>query len=310
MALLLRYGFVIILWLTTPNENKVSKSEIRLMNEVKKDINGKEASTKELFDFAPRVAKELHLALFASAFYWKNIGSKNENISQYADKDDVLTVSKEINGYVTTPYGYDERVKYTNELKKIMKYDDCVKKKNKLLFFIIIIFFSFNTKDNTFIVSKYNNKKNTLIRFQSIKKPLKLEVNFKDFGIIEIPDDSIDWDKIEPDSLMIVNLSFKKYFKKDYKFKIELVATRIPFIFKIKKEKNNNITFLIIHQFNTVWSDSLIFTKKNNQYKLNRSFLTEFTNQDIDYICSQKIIRKNDFIEFKNNNNYIKRKRY
>ena len=93
------------------------------------DINSKKASTTELFDFAPRVAKELQLAIYASAFFWKNIGSKNGNISQYADKDDVLTVSKEINGYVAVPNGYDERVKYTNELKQIMKYDSCKNKK-------------------------------------------------------------------------------------------------------------------------------------------------------------------------------------
>jgi predicted chitinase len=93
------------------------------------DINSKKATTKELFDFAPKVAKELHLALYASAYYWKNIGSKHGNISQFADKDDVLTVSKEINGYVTTPNGFAERVNYTNELKKVMKYDECINKK-------------------------------------------------------------------------------------------------------------------------------------------------------------------------------------
>ena len=94
-----------------------------------KDLNSKKPSDKELFDFAPKVAKELHFAIYASAFYWKNIGSKRGNISQFADKDDVLTVSKEINGYVKTPYGYTERVLYTNQLKTIMTYDKCAIKK-------------------------------------------------------------------------------------------------------------------------------------------------------------------------------------
>lgn len=93
------------------------------------NLNNKKPTTTELFDFAPRVAKELHLAIYASAYYWRYIGSKNGNISQYADNDDVLTVSKEINGYVVVPNGYPERVKYTNELKKIMKYESCTNKK-------------------------------------------------------------------------------------------------------------------------------------------------------------------------------------
>jgi predicted chitinase len=93
------------------------------------DMYGKNATDKELFDFTPKVAKKMHLAIYSSGYYWKNIGSKYGNISQFADKDDVLTVSKEINGYVTIPNGYPERVKYTNELKKIMEYEKCITKK-------------------------------------------------------------------------------------------------------------------------------------------------------------------------------------
>ncbi|MBL0737643.1 hypothetical protein JI750_12125 [Flavobacterium sp. GN10] len=96
------------------------------------DLFKKIPTEKELDNFASRVSKELHLAVFGSAFYWKNIGSLKGNISQFADKDDVLTVSKEINGYKKNnalPNGYEERVRYTNELKKIFKYEKCINKK-------------------------------------------------------------------------------------------------------------------------------------------------------------------------------------
>ncbi len=80
-------------------------------------------------DFVPRVAKEINLACQASGYYWKNIGAKTGNINQYADKDDILTVSREINGYVQVPYGFNDRKLFTTILKKVMNYEQC--KNNK-----------------------------------------------------------------------------------------------------------------------------------------------------------------------------------
>jgi predicted chitinase len=82
-----------------------------------------------LNEFAPRVAKEINLACQASGYFWRNIGAKTGNISQYADKDDVLTVSREINGYVSVPYGFNDRKLFTNILKNVMRYDQCKNKK-------------------------------------------------------------------------------------------------------------------------------------------------------------------------------------
>ncbi|HEX8575927.1 MAG TPA: hypothetical protein VF677_06495, partial [Flavobacterium sp.] len=93
------------------------------------NLKNKLENKSKLEDFVPRVAKEIKLACQAAGYYWKNIGSNTGNISQYADKDDVLTVSREVNGYVTTPTGYNERVYFTNQLKVIMKYDECENKK-------------------------------------------------------------------------------------------------------------------------------------------------------------------------------------
>lgn len=76
-------------------------------------------------EFVPRIAKEINFAFQTSGYYWKNIGAKTGNINQYADKDDVLTVSREINGYVSVPNGFTERKQFTDILKKVMNYEQC-----------------------------------------------------------------------------------------------------------------------------------------------------------------------------------------
>lgn len=82
-----------------------------------------------LNEFVPRVAKEINFTCQASGYFWKNIGAKTGNINQYADKDDVLTVSREINGYVSVPNGFNDRKLFTEILKKVMKYETCKNKK-------------------------------------------------------------------------------------------------------------------------------------------------------------------------------------
>lgn len=85
-----------------------------------------------LSTFVPRVAQEIDLACQASGYYWKNLGIKKVNINLIADKDDILTVSKEINGYKennVVPNGYNDRVLFTNLLKEIFDYEKC--KNNK-----------------------------------------------------------------------------------------------------------------------------------------------------------------------------------
>ncbi|MNL57912.1 hypothetical protein D3C87_1815080 [compost metagenome] len=91
--------------------------------------NKKKPSADELFKFATNVAMDINLACEASGYYWNNIGAKTGNISQYADKDDILTVSREVNGYVDKPYGLDSRKMYALLLKKILDYEKCTNKK-------------------------------------------------------------------------------------------------------------------------------------------------------------------------------------
>lgn len=94
-----------------------------------KKLKEKLKDTSNINDFVPKVAKNIDVACQASGYYWKHIGAKDGNINQFADKDDILTVSREINGYVKEPNGLKERILFTNLLKEIMNYASCQKNK-------------------------------------------------------------------------------------------------------------------------------------------------------------------------------------
>ncbi|MCD8418659.1 hypothetical protein [Tenacibaculum finnmarkense] len=73
----------------------------------------------------------MNLSIQASAYYWRYLGVPvvGKNINLLASKDDVLLVSRAINGNIQTPNGLQERKKYTKELKEIFQYDKCTKNK-------------------------------------------------------------------------------------------------------------------------------------------------------------------------------------
>ena len=95
------------------------------------NIKGGKPSSKELLNFASEISKNLNLSVQASAYYWRYLGVPivGKNINILASKDNVLLVSRAINGNVQTPNGLQERKKYTKELKEIFEYDKCVKNK-------------------------------------------------------------------------------------------------------------------------------------------------------------------------------------
>ncbi|MBE7653908.1 hypothetical protein [Tenacibaculum finnmarkense] len=95
------------------------------------NIKGGKPNSKELLNFASEIAKSLNLSIQASAYYWRYLGVPvvGKNINLLASKDDVLLVSRAINGNIQTPNGLQERKKYTKELKEIFQYDKCTKNK-------------------------------------------------------------------------------------------------------------------------------------------------------------------------------------
>ena len=102
-------------------------------------LNGRKPTEKELKEFVPTIAKRLELACVSAGFYWKYSGIYKEDkkgkpligdLSPIADTDDVIEVSRGINGYVSEKKmnGLEERKKYTKDLKTIMEYANCINK--------------------------------------------------------------------------------------------------------------------------------------------------------------------------------------
>ncbi|MFL9485423.1 hypothetical protein ACI6Q2_21755 [Chitinophagaceae bacterium LWZ2-11] len=81
--------------------------------------------------FCKKLSTEMKYACDSAGWNWKfdGVPSVGKDINLLADKDDVLLVSRAINGNVTTPNGFENRKKYTTLLKTIMKYDECANKK-------------------------------------------------------------------------------------------------------------------------------------------------------------------------------------
>lgn len=79
----------------------------------------------ELKKFAKRLSTEMSTACDSAGWYWGSRG-----INTLAEKDDVLAVSKKINGSLqNTPNNYEERKKSTKYLKEIFKYEKCINNK-------------------------------------------------------------------------------------------------------------------------------------------------------------------------------------
>jgi hypothetical protein len=169
--------------------------------------------------------------------------------------------------------------------------------KNRIIYICLILFFSCKDSKKEDLIIKNVSVANSLKKIESNKRPLSFYIEYSNFYDIKIPYDSINWEEIETDSLITIKLSFKKVLKKDYIIKTRLIATNIPFIFKIKKEKNKDITFMIIQQHNTVLSDSLVFKLENKKYFFDKAFSTQYTHQDIDFICKLEVKQKDSLIE-------------
>jgi len=80
-----------------------------------------------LVPFCKNVSTKISYACDSAGWNWKfkGVPTVGDNINLLADKDNVLLVSRAINGNVTNPYGLDKRQQFTSLLKQIMKYNDC-----------------------------------------------------------------------------------------------------------------------------------------------------------------------------------------
>jgi predicted chitinase len=102
---------------------KSGKNEIEGVTQYMQRVLDPDFGTKfldKLKDFAPRLATEMHTACDSAGWFWYS-----KNLNQLADKDNVVEVSRKING---GNEGLELRKKYTKQLKEILKYDTCVSK--------------------------------------------------------------------------------------------------------------------------------------------------------------------------------------
>ncbi|SEH37267.1 Predicted chitinase [Chryseobacterium culicis] len=98
----------------------------------KEDLKDKKFYKDKLIPFAQLLATNVEYAFDSAGWYWKNDDKVNAigvNMNVAADQDNTLYVSQGINGKVKHPNGLEERIKYVADLKKIMKYENCINKK-------------------------------------------------------------------------------------------------------------------------------------------------------------------------------------
>lgn len=158
------------------------------------------------------------------------------------------------------------------------------RKLNRIIYLVlsIILFVSCETnrkKDKKII----NPTSITIKDLSPHKTALTLDVNFNDFGEVNFNRENIQWNKIDTDSLMSFNLSFNNILLESFKFNRSVIASRIPINFNLQKKKK--ITLSINYLFNKVYTDSLIFVKKNDSYKLDKIYTIFYGKADGNWIC-------------------------
>ncbi|WP_131535976.1 hypothetical protein [Pedobacter nototheniae] len=176
---------------------------------------------------------------------------------------------------------------------------------NILIPLIALCFFITQCKNGSLMKEKkikdFEKKDILLNNARENLKPLSLNINFKRFGEISIPYDSLDWDKINLDSPILLNLSFEKVFKQKYNLKTRLIASRMPLSFILRDKINGDVNLRIIRQSNTIWEDSIVFQKnKQSTYQLKRAFSIAYYHYGIHEICQLKILKKKDTIDITN----------
>lgn len=143
-----------------------------------------------------------------------------------------------------------------------------------------------------------NKKLNTIEQNKGKENKLLIfDLNFELNGN-SITQDKVNWKDINVDSSFIVNLKSTNYLNSTLHFNMNLVASRIPFLFQLKKVANNKIAFLVIHQFNTIHIDSIILKKGTNQYyRFNNAYHIICAKNGINYITPINIKIYNDTIK-------------
>ncbi|MDC1161825.1 hypothetical protein OAT18_00125 [Tenacibaculum sp.] len=100
-------------------KNKIGEGVTEYIKRVPKHGFSKDI-IKDLKAFSKKIATDLQYACYSAGYFWKF-----KDIYSYADNDDVIGLTKKINGFEN---GLDERKKYTKYFKEVFNYEKCIKK--------------------------------------------------------------------------------------------------------------------------------------------------------------------------------------
>ncbi|MFP3591828.1 hypothetical protein [Chryseobacterium sp. SIMBA_038] len=159
-----------------------------------------------------------------------------------------------------------------------------VKTKNSLI--LLIMFSIFSCKENHKIDHHRDN--------------LNFKIEFNDFGKRQINITKDNWDKHKANDFLYFDILLKNANKKKVIIKTKKVANNIPLLINYTKNKNNVISLEIIQQFNTVYSDSIVFKGSNESLKINNAFRIGHQHNGTDEVCPLTIIEKADTLDISN----------
>ncbi|MBL0737642.1 hypothetical protein JI750_12120 [Flavobacterium sp. GN10] len=169
--------------------------------------------------------------------------------------------------------------------------------KNKLI--LVCIVFLFACKKKT-----YDNPKiDKSVIYKSTKKikpNLSFDVDFSKigYGRIILPIECTD-----NDLLMTINLTSRE-FKKPFIIKRRIGACTMPVNIVLQEEENNKISLLITQIYHP-FDDSLVFVKKNNEFKFKEFYNNAYSSSNHrNYIRKGKFKQKGNLIKLNNNIDY------
>lgn len=95
------------------------------LNKTKFKVSDVDFYNRKLIPFTKKISTEIAYACDSSGWNWLlgGVPTVGKNINLLADEDDVLKVSRAINGNVKSPFGLNERKLFTKLLKEIMDYE-------------------------------------------------------------------------------------------------------------------------------------------------------------------------------------------
>ncbi|RIY35350.1 hypothetical protein CKY20_10835 [Capnocytophaga canis] len=137
---------------------------------------------------------------------------------------------------------------------------------------------------------KYNQINNE----NKVTQPVfERNVIFDDYKQIQV---WLDWEGHKLDSVLFFNVWFKNITNKKITFKTNLVATNIPFLLIYNKNRNK-INFNIVHQFNTIFLDSMLLKvdKKNDIY-IDEYYFVQYPKNQKEEVYEIKLVQKLDTI--------------